>query len=159
ALAAGVDWAWFIVSQLVFGIVAATVVVNVGPGWPLRAGPLGGIVGGLLMPLPALLWGYLSGHGIWYPVHLLAAMVHPALRTLPADQLGQLQEFHADWFWTAVAIHAAFSIGFGIIYGLLLERLPEVPSPMTWGGAIMPLMWTGAGYGMMGVLNPVLQQY
>src|SRR5437868_4501223 len=32
---------------------------------PLSAGVKGGIIGGLVMPLPALLYGLVSGHGIW----------------------------------------------------------------------------------------------
>ena len=39
---------------------------------PLPAGLLGGVAGGLVMPLPAFLWGLASGRGIWYPVNLLA---------------------------------------------------------------------------------------
>ena len=27
------------------------------------------------MPIPAMLWSVAAGHGIWYPVNLLAAMV------------------------------------------------------------------------------------
>src|SRR5262249_13016880 len=39
---------------------------------PISAGIRGGLVGGLVMPLPALIWGIFSDHGIWYPVNLLA---------------------------------------------------------------------------------------
>ena len=46
---------------------------------PISAGVKGGIVGGLVMPLPALAYGVLSGHGIWYPVNLLAGMVLPGM--------------------------------------------------------------------------------
>ena len=31
------------------------------------------------MPIPAAIWGWISGHGIWYPANLLAAMVLPGL--------------------------------------------------------------------------------
>ena len=46
---------------------------------PISAGIKGGLVGGLIMPLPALAWGWLSGHGIWLPVNLLAGMVLPGV--------------------------------------------------------------------------------
>ena len=46
---------------------------------PISAGVKGGIVGGLVMPMPALAYGLLSGHGIWYPVNLLAGMVLPGV--------------------------------------------------------------------------------
>jgi len=44
------------------------------------------------------------------------------------------------------------------VYGLLLPRLRPIPGPMAWGGLVMPLLWTGISYGLMGVVNPVLQQ-
>ena len=46
---------------------------------PISAGIKGGIVGGLVMPVPALTYGLLSGHGLWYPVNLLAGMVLPGV--------------------------------------------------------------------------------
>src|SRR5262249_50757318 len=112
-------------------------------------------VGGLLMPVPAFLWGLLTGRGIWYPVNLLAGMVVPGLGELPAEDLKQ---FHAGWLTAAVAVHAVLSLGFGLVYGLLLPKVPPIPGPMSWGGLGMPLLWTGASYGLMGVVNPVLQQ-
>jgi len=49
---------------------------------PISAGIKGGIVGGLVMPLPALLYGLVSGHGIWYPVNLLAGMAVPGIGSM-----------------------------------------------------------------------------
>ncbi len=50
---------------------------------PISAGIKGGILGGLLMPVPALMWGLLKGHGIWYPINLLAGMVWAGIEDLP----------------------------------------------------------------------------
>jgi hypothetical protein len=154
-LDAGVSWPWFIASQFVFGIVAAAVVARSGRRSPATAGLLGGLAGGLVMPIPAVLWSLLNGHGVWYQINLLAGLVRPGLDGLPADEL---HRFHADWFLAAGAVHAALSAAFGIVYGLLLPRLRPIPGPMAWGGLLMPLVWTGVGYGLMGVVNPVLQQ-
>jgi hypothetical protein len=29
---------------------------------------------------------------------------------------------------------------------------------VAWGAVVLPLLWTGTCYGLMGVVNPVLQQ-
>jgi hypothetical protein len=155
-LRAGVDWPWFIASQFLFGVVAALVLMRLDRLRPVPAGILAGVVGGLVMPLPALLWGVLSGHGVWYPANLLAGMVVPGLGRLPPENLNQ---FHTEWLTPAIAIHAALSVGFGVVYGLLLPRLPDVPGSVPWGGVLMPLLWTGAAYGFMSVVNPVLADF
>ena len=46
---------------------------------PISAGVKGGIVGGLVMPIPALAYGLLSGHGLWFPINLLAGMAVPGI--------------------------------------------------------------------------------
>jgi hypothetical protein len=153
----GVDWPWFIASQFLFGVVAAIVVmVLLARGRPaLVSGIVGGIVGGLLMPAPALLWGVASGHGVWYPINLLAAMVIPHGGAVTHAELGR---FHPGWLAAALAVHAAFSVGFGLVYGLLLPRLRPIPGPVAWGGLLVPLLWTAVSYGLMGVVNPLLQE-
>jgi hypothetical protein len=148
----GVDWPWFIASQLIFGAVAAAVIMRAQPLGPIRAGLLGGVAGGLLMPVPAILWGLASGHGIWYPVNLLAGMVQPDLP--PAE----LDQFHADWLAIGLVLHAAMSLGFGVVYGLVLPKLPHLPGAVGLGGLLLPLLWTAASYSLMGVVNPVLQE-
>lgn len=150
-----VDWPWFIVSQFVFGIVAALVVMRFDHRRPVAAGLLGGLIGGVLMIGPAVLWGYLSGHGIWYPVNLLAVMIAPQTSELSVETL---QQYDANWLVTAAVFHAVLSLGFGLLYGLLLLRLPAIPGPFAWGAMLMPLMWTATSYALMGVVNPVLQE-
>jgi hypothetical protein len=154
-LASGVDWPWFIASQFLFGVVAAIVVIRYRVLHPVVAGLLGGIVGGLIMPLPAVLWSLISGHGLWYPANLLAGMVLSGLGSQPASEL---KRFHGNWLMAAIAVHAAMSIGFGIIYGLLLPRLRPFPGPLAWGGLLLPLLWTAISHSLMGVVNPLLQQ-
>ena len=151
----GVSWPWFILSQFIFGIVAAAVLLQAKKLRPVRAGLLGGAVGGLLMPVPAVLWSVATGHGIWYPVNLLAGMVLPGMGDLSAAELSQ---FHAPWLAAGLVIHALLSLGFGAVYGWLLPRLPDLPGSLVWGSVLLPLLWTSASYGLMGVINPVLQE-
>ncbi|HWB10733.1 MAG TPA: hypothetical protein VG826_16000 [Pirellulales bacterium] len=149
----GVDWPWFIASQFLFGVVMATFVMRHPEAPPLTAAVGGAGLGGLLMALPAMLWSKIFGHGIWYPVNLLAAMIVPGMDQLTIDRL---TKFHFGWLIAAMGVHAAISLSFGVLFGLLLRRLPQIPGPLAWGGMLLPLVWTAISYGMMGVVNPLL---
>jgi hypothetical protein len=153
-LAQNVDWPWFIASQFVFGVGAAVVTTRAGRLGPVLSGILGGAAGGALMAVPALLWSLSTGRGVWYPVNLLAGLVVPGMPSGEAD----LQQFHAEWFVPALLIHAGLSAAFGLAYGLALPKLRPIPGPFVWGELLLPLLWTGASYGLMGVVNPTLQR-
>jgi hypothetical protein len=151
-----IEWPWFILSQFVFGLVAASVFMRFESQNRVLAGLYGGVAGGLLMPITAILWSVITGHGIWYPINLLAAMVlhHAEVPTLAA-----LERFHDDWLLAALMIHATFSLLFGLAFAIGLPRLPPLPAPIVWGGLLLPLLWTAMSYGLMGVVNPVLQEH
>jgi hypothetical protein len=151
-----VSWPWFIVSQFVFGITMPAVVLGLQRLKPVLAGVVGGLAGGAAMALPAVLWAGASGHGFWYPVNVLAGMVLSVPGNLGQSELGS---FHADWFLAASAVHAVLSLGFGVLFALVTRwGLPPMPAPFAWGGLVLPLVWTGTTYGLMGVVNPVLQE-
>ena len=151
----GVSWPWFILSQFLFGVMMASFVM-LAHGWrPVKAAVLGALFGGLLMAFPAMLWGYLSGHGMWYPVNLLAGMVVGGMDQLPVEEL---MKFHADWLIAAISIHAVFALSFGAMFGLLLPRLSPIPGPLAWGAMLLPLVWTATSYAMMGIVNPLLAE-
>ncbi len=123
---------------------------------PISAGLRGGIIGGLVMPIPTLIYGHLSGHGIWFPVNLLAASVVPSMQNMSEAQLGQ---FQALSFFVGLIIHATLSMGFGILYGVVLPTLPNIPGgPIIWGGVLMPIFWTTLCYELLGITNPVLEK-
>ena len=120
---------------------------------PVSAGLKGGFVGGVAMPLPALFWGLLSGHGLWYPVNLLAGMILPGVGRMTVPEL---ERFNPTLLVAALIIHVAMSVVIGLIFGVLLPTLPAVPRPIAWGGLLMPIVWTGASYLAMSVVNPAL---
>jgi hypothetical protein len=154
ALPGKVSWPWFLLSQLVFGITMPAVVLGAKRLPRPLAGVAGGLVGGAAMALPAVLWAAASGRGFWYPVNVLAGMLLPGPGHLEGAELGR---FHAESFLAACALHAVLSIGFGVLFALVTPRLPPMPGPIAWGGLVLPLVWTGTTYGLMGVVNPVLQ--
>jgi hypothetical protein len=155
ALKQGVDWFWFIMSQFIFGVILATVMMLAGRERPLRAAAIGALAGALLMPLPAMVWGYATGHGIWYPVNLLAGVALPGIDKEPTQALST---FRGTWFVAASVIHLGISLTFGVLLGLLLPRLPRIAGPLAWGGMLLPLVWTAISYSMMGVVNPALEE-
>jgi hypothetical protein len=155
ALPERVSWPWFILSQFVFGITMPAVVLGAKRLPTVLGGVVGGLVGGAAMAVPALLWAGASGHGLWYPINLVAGIVLPAIGQVDVAELGS---FHAGWFLAAAAIHAFLSMSFGVLFALVSWRLPPMPAPVAWGGLVLPLIWTGISYGLMGVVNPVLQE-
>jgi hypothetical protein len=155
AVRALIEWPWFVVSQFIFGVVAAIVFMALRNHGPISAGLLGGAAGGLLMPIPAVLWGILSQHTMWFPVNLLAAMV---VRHAHEVSVRELEQFHRDWFFPAVAAHVGLSLLFGLAFGIVLPHLPKIPAAFAWGGLLLPLFWTAMSYALMGIVNPILQQ-
>lgn len=122
---------------------------------PISAGIKGGIAGGAAMPIPAILYGILSGHGIWLPVNLLCGMVLPGVD----DQtLEQLESFQPALLVMGAVIHSVISLIAGLMYGVLMPTLPRIATPLVWGGMLLPLFWTAMSYSLMGIVNPVLQE-
>lgn len=156
ALTSKVSWPWFLVSQFIYGITMPAVVLGAKRRHPMIAGIAGGLVGGAAMAVPAVLWAAASGHGFWYPINVLAGMLEPGPGHLEAGELGR---FHADWFLVASGVHVVLSSLFGTVFALVSSRLPPLPGPVAWGGLILPLVWTGTTYGLMGVVNQVLQEH
>jgi hypothetical protein len=147
------DWPSFVFAQFIFGVVAALTVRHMRPFGRTAAGVLAGVLGGAFMAVPAAAWCWVTGHGIWYPVNLMAAMIVPSIAELP---VGELQQFHAGWVLYALAMHAALSIVFGLALSLLSPKLPAIPAAVLWGALLMPVLWTALSYSLMDVVNPVL---
>jgi hypothetical protein len=124
---------------------------------PISTGVKGGLVGGVAMAIPALAYGLLSGHGLWFPINLLAGIVVPGIS---GETEAQLESFQLSALVLAIVIHATFSLTFGLLFGVVSPTLPPIPGgPVIAGGVLMPLLWTGLCHSFMGIVNPSLQKH
>ncbi len=124
---------------------------------PISSGIRGGLVGGLLMPIPAMAYGVIAHGSPWLPVNLLVGIVIPGISDA---SLEDLKAFHLVLLILGIVIHAACSVTFGVMYGVILPMLPSKNGgPLLLGGVLMPFLWTGICYGMMGIVNPLMEQH
>ena len=103
------------------------------------------------MAVLAVLYGVISGHGIWYPINLLSAGFFPARVTTE-----QIAAFHWDALIIATILHLTCSSLVGILYGATLPMLPR--HPVLFGGLIAPILWSGLIHIMLEALDPPLKQ-
>jgi hypothetical protein len=117
--------------------------------YAVTSGLRGGVAGGIVMIFPALLYGYLTQHSIWYAVNLLggAGVAHWSNATT-AD----IAAFHWNGLITAIIIHAAVCTLIGLLYGAMLPMWPR--RPILLGGLVAPLLWTGLLHSILGFVNP-----
>jgi hypothetical protein len=119
--------------------------------YPVLSGIKGGIAGGFAMIFPALAYGLIAQHSIWYPVNLLGgAGVGPSAHITTAE----IAQFHPSWLMVAIVIHTVTCLLVGLLYGAMLPMLPR--SPVILGGLLAPLLWTGLLHSAMGIINPAL---
>jgi hypothetical protein len=119
--------------------------------YPVISGIKGGIAGGLAMIVPAMLYGLIAQHSIWYPVNLLggAGVAHwnnPSTADIAA--------FHWQGLIVASIIHSVTCVLVGLLYGAMLPMLPR--HPVVLGGILAPVLWTGILHAFMGIINPAL---
>jgi len=119
--------------------------------YPVSAGVKGGLAGGVAMAVLAMLYGILSGHGIWYPINLLSVGFFPAIRTT-----AQIAAFNGNSLIIATMIHLVTSLLVGLLYGVALPMFPR--HPILFGGVIAPLLWSGLLHSVLDVINPVMNQ-
>src|SRR5215467_646536 len=119
--------------------------------YPVSAGIKGGLAGSVAMAVIACVYGVLKAGSIWYPINLLAASVYAQSLKMGPERL---YSFHADSFLIAVGIHALVSTLVGLLYGAMLPMFAR--RPITLGGLIAPVLWSGLIYTMLGLLNPLL---
>ena len=119
--------------------------------YPISAGVKGGLAGSVAMAVLAVLYGIISGHGMWYPINLLSAGFFPARATI-----AQIAAFHWDALIIATIVHLICSLLVGLLYGAALPMFPR--RPILLGGLIAPILWSGLLHSVLEALNPVLNQ-
>ena len=121
--------------------------------YPIRSGIKGGIAGGIAMIFPAIIYGLIAHHSIWYPVNLLGGAGATPRQITDV----QLSTFQWEWFLTAVVIQAVVCMLVGLLYGAMLPMLPR--HPVLLGGILAPFLWTGLIHASLGIINPALDAH
>src|SRR5246500_2812430 len=119
--------------------------------YPISAGVKGGLAGSVAMAVLAVLYGIVSGKGMWYPINLLAAGLFPERWTI-----AQISAFHWNALVIATIIHLVVSSLVGLLYGAALPMFPR--RPILLGGVIAPILWTALIHSILEALDPVLNQ-
>jgi hypothetical protein len=121
--------------------------------YPVASGIKGGIAGGVAMIFPALLYGLIAQHSIWYPVNLLGGA---GVANWSNPSTADIAAFHWQGLIVATVIHAVTCVLVGLLYGAMLPMLPR--HPVLLGGVLAPVLWTGILHAFMGVINPALDE-
>ena len=119
--------------------------------YPVLSGIKGGVAGGVAMIIPAIVYGELAEHSIWYPVNLLGGA---GVINWQHASNAVIAAFHWDTLLIAILIHVITCLLVGLLYGAMLPMFPR--HPIVLGGILAPLLWTGLLHSFMGVINPAL---
>ena len=121
--------------------------------YPVTSGIKGGIAGGFAMIVPALVYGLVAQHSIWYPINLLGGAGVASWRN---PSTADIAAFHWQGLLVAIVIHSLTCVLVGLLYGAMLPMLPR--RPVLLGGILAPVLWTGILHSFMGAINPTLDQ-
>ena len=120
---------------------------------PYAAGLRAGIAGGLAMAGVAAVHGLTVQGSLWHPFNGFAALVLPLFGAQPPSDMAS---FHGVVVLSAGIIHILLSLGIGLVYASVLPMLPG--HPRLWGGVVAPLVWTGAGFVCIELVEPSAAQ-
>ena len=119
--------------------------------YPIKAGVKGGMAGSVAMAVLAVMYGMISGRGMWYAINVLAAGFFPGRH--PMAQIGS---FQWDSLLIASVLHLLLSISVGLLYGATLPMLPR--HPILLGGLVAPILWSGLVHSFVELIDPQLDQ-
>jgi len=123
-------------------------------GFSVLTGLKGGVAGGIAMIIPALAYGLIFQHSIWYPINLLGGAGIGTSGVQQDLSMESLRAFHAQTLGIAVIIHAVSCTLIGLLYGSVLPVLPK--HPVILGGIIAPLAWSGLLFATLPTINPMM---
>ncbi len=121
--------------------------------YPYKVGLIGGALGGLAMVVVALIYGLLSGRGVWLPVNLIGATL---VRDLQGASIEVLKQFNFAALIVGLLMHAALSVGLGFVFALLLPTMPG--PPLIWSLTVGPLLWSIASLLILPAINPIMAE-
>ncbi len=130
--------------------------VGVGAFSPL-VGLKGGVAGGIAMIFPALAYGLIAQHSIWYPVNLLGGAGVSGMTGFGNPTMQDLRAFHMATLGFATIIHVISCTLIGLLYGSILPLMPK--HPIILGGIIAPLAWTGILFAALPTINPEMSAH
>jgi hypothetical protein len=117
----------------------------------VMAGVKGGIAGGAAMIVPAVLYGLIAYHSIWYPINLLGGA---GVAGWSNPTQAEILHFRLSATIFATIIHVVGSLLVGLLYGAMLPMMPK--RPVLLGGVIAPILWTGFLHSALPLINPFL---
>jgi hypothetical protein len=103
------------------------------------------------MIFPAILYGLIAYHSIWYPINLLGGA---GVAGWNNPTLYDITHFRLSALITAIIIHSVGSLLIGLLYGAMLPMMPK--RPVLLGGIIAPILWTGVLHSALPLINPYL---
>jgi hypothetical protein len=103
-------------------------------GRALRVGVPGGIIAGTLMAVWSMAAMWITGHGFWTPLNLIA---HTFYRAAPLDGT-----FSASALLVGLTIHLTLSGLFGTTLAVIAQRMPGSRSVVIAGGILfVAIVW------------------
>ncbi len=119
-----------------------------------RRGSKAGSRAGVAMSVPAMLFGLIKYHSIWYAINLLAAggFVSWAGRK---QRVSGAVSLRRD-FWRRLRFTALRRCWSGSCMARCFRCFPN--TPILTCGFIAPFLWTGLVYSILGIVSPILDQ-
>ncbi|WOO41680.1 hypothetical protein [Rubellicoccus peritrichatus] len=121
---------------------------------PMRAGIKGGLLGGAVMAVMAMAYGFIAEGSLWWPVNLLAAIALPSLQDASVETLKQ---FSALGLLIGTIAHVLTSCFVGLLLAAALPMFPRYA--FVWAGLLSPMFWSALFYASVEFIDPAMAKY